>query len=224
MKIYGSEPIEIASDITVNNNEMYFYQYLPIKLAGTADSITLPPQLSRLCYMIDKIVKDFQTNVLRPKYGVTYKSLKEYIDHYIYVTAKSLYVKSGDNLNRMGWHCDGFMSEDINYIWCDCIPTEYVTGDFALIQDHRESIEHMNRLLYKSEPLKCKPNSIYRLDETVIHRCDYNHSKDAVLRHFVKVSFSKEKYNLKGNSHNYLLEYDWEMKDRESSRNHPVKN
>ncbi|WP_343321445.1 hypothetical protein [Sphingobacterium multivorum] len=223
MKMYGSEPIEIATDVVVDNDQMYFYQYLPIKLAGFTDSIALPKQLDRLNLIIEKVVKDFQSKVLKPKYGVTYKSLNEYRDHYIYLTAKCLYIKSGENLNRLGWHCDGFMSDDINYIWCDCIPTEYVIGTFELIQDHRESIEQMNRLFYNSEPLKCKPNSIYRLDETVIHRCDYNHSKDAVLRHFVKVSFSKEKYNLKGNSHNYLLDYNWEMKDRDYSRNHPVK-
>src|SRR5690606_32431237 len=100
---------------------------------------------------------------------------------------------------------------------------EYVTGEFELVQDHEKSIEQMNRLFYHSESLKCKTNGIYRLDETVIHRCGYSISKEAVLRHFVKVSFSKEKYNLKGNSHNYLLDYNWEMKERSNSRNHPSK-
>lgn len=221
--MYGSEPIEIASDIRVDNSEMYFYQYLPIKLVGITDNITLPKQLDRLRPIIDKVVKDFQSKVLKPKHGVSYKSLNEYKDHYIYLTAKCLYVKGGENLNRMGWHCDGFMSEDINYIWCDSIPTEYTVGEYELIQNHEKSIEQMNRLLYQVEPLKCKTNSIYRLDETVIHRCDYNRCKEAVLRHFVKVSFSKERYNLKGNSHNYLLDYDWEMKERDVNRNHPTK-
>lgn len=216
MKMYGSEPIEIATDVVVDNDQMYFYQYLPLKMKGDLIDFTLPDQLKPLVDILVECCNDFFHNICEG-------SLSMYDEHYIYLTAKCLYTKSGENLNRMGWHCDGFMSEDINYIWCDCIPTEYVTGNFELIQDHSESIEQMNKLFYKSEPLKCKPNSIYRLDETVIHRCDYNHSKDAVLRHFVKVSFSKEKYNLKGNSHNYLLDYNWEMKDRDYSRNHPVK-
>lgn len=211
MKMYGSEPIEIASDVIVDNSEMYFYQYLPIHLTG--GYVALPDQLKKLYNpIIFECIKDFKRSL-----G------KNWHEYKIYLTAKCLYIKSGENINRMGWHCDGFMSDDINYIWCDCIPTEYVTGEFELIQDHKESIEQMNRLFYNYEPLKCKPNSIYRLDETVIHRCDYNNSKEAVLRHFVKVSFSKEKYNLKGNSHNYLLDYNWEMKDRESCRNHPNK-
>ena len=215
-KIYGSSPIEIASDTIVDNSEMYFYQYLPIKLLGVTE-LSIPDRLKNIETICINIVDDFFNCVCQ-------KDLTKYGQFYIYLTAKCLYVKGGENLNRMGWHCDGFMSDDINYIWCDSIPTEYVTGEFELVQDHEKSIEQMNRLFYHSQPLKCKPNSIYRLDETVIHRCDYNRSKDAVLRNFVKVSFSKERYNLRGNSHNYLLDYDWEMKERNQSRNHPVKN
>lgn len=211
MKIYGSEPVEIASDVIVDNLEMYFYQYLPIHLKGST-TFAIPERLNNLKGIIDLCCYDFGKNIDG-----------NINDYHIYLTAKCLYVPSGENLNRMGWHCDGFMTDDINYIWCDCIPTEYVIGEFELIQDHEKSIDQMNRLFYHSEPLKCKPNSIYRLDETVIHRCDYNRSRHAVLRNFVKISFSKEKYNLKGNSRNYLLDYDWEMKERDAHRNHPVK-
>lgn len=218
MKIYGSEPVEIASDVIVDNSEMYFYQYLPVKMAyDTYWSGNLPPQLERLKGMITCIVDDFNINVLK---GCPNDDFYQY---YMYVTAKCLYVPKGENLNRMGWHCDGFMTDDINYIWCDSIPTEYVTGEFKLVQDHVKSIEQMYKMLYYKDPFKCKVNSIYRLDETVIHRCDFNRSDNAVLRHFVKVSFSKEKYNLRGNSHNYLLDYNWEMKNRDADRNHPVK-
>lgn len=211
MKKYGSKPIEIASDVIVDNSEMYFYQYLPIHIDRTG-YVAIPRQLLPLSEMVWQCITDFRKNIN-----------EDWIEYYIYLTAKCLYVKGGENLNRMGWHCDGFMTDDINYIWSDCIPTEYVTGQFELVQDHKKSIDQMNRLFYHSEPLKCKTNSIYRLDETVIHRSDYNREKHAVLRHFVKVSFSKEKYNLKGNSHNYLLDYDWEMKYRDTHRNHPVK-
>lgn len=216
MKIYGSEPIEIASDVIIDNSEMYFYQYLPVKLKHQSSDYTLPKRLERVEDLLIRCCNDFFHSICK-------EDLNVYDEHYIYLTAKCLYIKGGENLNRMGWHCDGFMSEDINYIWSDQIPTEYVTGEYYLEQDHQKSIDQMNRLFYHSEPLKCKPNSIYRLDETVIHRCDYNRSKEAVLRHFVKISFSKEKYNLKGNSRNYLLDYDWEMKDRGLGRNHPVK-
>lgn len=41
------------------------------------------------------------------------------------------------------------------------------------------------------------------------------------MRAFLKVSFSKDKYDLLGNSHNYLMDYNWEMKARKEDRNIP---
>ena len=41
-------------------------------------------------------------------------------------------------------------------------------------------------------------------------------------RTFIKVSFSDQKYNLKGNTHNYLFDYEWDMIDRSVSRNDPT--
>jgi hypothetical protein len=41
------------------------------------------------------------------------------------------------------------------------------------------------------------------------------------MRAFLKVSISKDKYDLIGNSHNYLLDYDWQMKERKQERNIP---
>ena len=40
-------------------------------------------------------------------------------------------------------------------------------------------------------------------------------------RVFVKVTFSQEKFNLLGNSHNYLIDYDWPMRKRRKERNVP---
>src|SRR5699024_6123176 len=111
---------------------------------------------------------------------------------------------------------------DINYIWCDSLPTKYITGDFAITPDHKQSIVDFNNYAKICKLQTCKVNSIYRLDQSVIHRCAVN-NQDSLLRHFVKISFSKDQYNLKGNSHNYLLDYKWEMKERNKERNHPVK-
>lgn len=208
MKKYGTPPIEIAKDVIIDNSEMYFYQYLPIAIPDAGFEI--PAQLEKLREMVYKCMEDYRS--IRPNHKRPY----------IYITAKCLYVSPGSNINRLGWHCDGFMSDDINYIWCDSIPTEYVEGEVSLIQDHQNSMEEMNEMLRFTSPLYCNTNSIYRLDETVIHRCGLNNSNDAVLRHFVKISFSKEKYNLKGNSHNYLLDYKWDMKERSQERNHPI--
>lgn len=220
-KIYGTAPIEVAK-IECNIEEMFFYQYLPIKLN---DSIygTIPEQLQVLDEIILESAEDFK-NRLTLLIGNTREEIQEYKRHYIYLTAKRLFVTSGCGLNREGWHTDGFGSDDINYIWCDSLPTKYVTGRWDNISsDHSESLKQFKAIGESGVNVSwCEPNTIYRLDDTVIHAQD-EYSGDPFIRTFVKVSFSKEKYNLKGNSHNYLLNYKWEMKDRNVERNHPVK-
>jgi hypothetical protein len=42
------------------------------------------------------------------------------------------------------------------------------------------------------------------------------------MRSFFKISVSNQRYNLRGNSHNHLFDYEWEMVDREALRNQPV--
>jgi hypothetical protein len=64
-------------------------------------------------------------------------------------------------------------------------------------------------------------NTLIRLDQSVIHRVAI--SNDGCVRAFVKISASKNKYNLAGNAHNYLFDYDWEMVQRDEKRNHPFK-
>ena len=62
-------------------------------------------------------------------------------------------------------------------------------------------------------------NSLLRLDQFNIHKV--SDAPFEGMRTFVKISFSKDKYDLKGNSHNFLFDYDWEMKVRGENRNIP---
>jgi hypothetical protein len=38
-------------------------------------------------------------------------------------------------------------------------------------------------------------------------------------RRFLKVSFSTDRYNLRGNAHNHSIPYDWPMHNRQAARN-----
>lgn len=65
------------------------------------------------------------------------------------------------------------------------------------------------------------PFQLIRMDQRHVHRTalpiENKHS-----RTFLKISFSKHKYNLKGNSRNSLFMYDWKMHDRQELRNCPI--
>lgn len=203
---YGDLPEIISSiDIDLSEEEMCFVQYLPVRLPLQKVSQVLPDNLAWCRSLIESA-------------SITESLYKGKTWSYVYLTVKRLYGTG----NRGGWHCDGFGTEDINYIWYDNHPTEFYPFNMELPKDHTRSMEEMEREIEDSCPFVEYPcNTLLRMDQSSIHRV--NKKVFTGLRTFVKISFSNEKYNLKGNAHNYLLDYDWEMVERDVHRNHPSK-
>lgn len=206
---YGKFPHYMGC-VNVECKEMMFYQYLPIKLAGTA-SMSIEPRLLVFSDMIGQCCCDFIG-----EYG-----LDRYVNSYVYLTVKHMYQLPGCPYNREGWHSDGFMTDDINYVWSNNNGFTFNDGEFNLSQDHDKSLVEM----IEQEDYRCNgrvgDNELYRLDQFVIHKV--SEVIEPCLRTFFKLSISSDKYNLIGNSHNYKLDYDWEMKSRDIERNHPSK-
>jgi hypothetical protein len=202
---YGSPPVELDSfDLTPP--EMQFTLYMPIKLRGEQE-YKIPPRLQ------------FLSDIITEVHHTTFACNHEFRDHYVYVTCKTLYVQPGAPGNRPGWHVDGWGSGgDLNYIWYNMNPTEFAIQPFADVPD--DDIESMKAFEdqvgigpYATYPCK----TLLRLDEGVVHRV--GPVVTSGVRTFVKVSVSKHRYNLEGNSHNDLLDYKWDMVDRVSMRN-----
>lgn len=119
---------------------------------------------------------------------------------------------------------DGFLTDDLNYIWYDANPTVFWESDerVSFIADHHASLAEMEAV--------CEPDRnrhrcyhlkhLLRLDQTVMHKVDTNIT--AGVRTFVKISVSKDRYDLKGNSINHELAPDWKYQDRQVERNHPI--
>lgn len=205
---YGELPKSLGVH-AVDVNEMLFYQYLPIKLANETQPL-VEARLWPFNSMIGTICCDFVG-----EYG-----LDSYKASYIYLTAKNLWQNPNCEFNRPGWHSDGFLTNDINYIWCNNNPTTFNSSDFNIPLDHKESIIEMGKQAIPSNNIRFSDNELLRLNQFNIHKV--TEIKTVGIRCFVKVSFSKEKYNLIGNSHNYLLDYEWDMQPRKIERNHPV--
>ena len=205
-RYYGELPNQIGS-YEVECKEMMFYQYLPIKLIGNHAPI-YEDRLKCFDQLVGVICCDY----------IGAFGLDRYINSYVYLTAKYMYQKEGCSYNRPGWHSDGFMTDDINYIWYDKDPTIFNATKFDLTLDDYYSLLEMNSQ-YKWQLNKKYPaNTILRLDQYNIHTVGNTTNG---MRAFVKVSFSKDKYDLIGNSRNYLLDYNWEMKPRKEQRNMP---
>lgn len=204
---YGQLPKDLGVH-RVDCPEMMFYQYLPIKMIGETQPV-YEPRLKCFDSLVGAICCDF--------IGVF--GLDTYVGSYVYLTAKFMYQPPLNSFNRMGWHSDGFMTDDINYVWCDVNPTLFANGDFDLTMDDEVSLKQMERQVRFSDLVRYPENTLLRLDQFNIHRvADCEEGK---MRAFLKISFSKDKYDLIGNSHNYQMQYDWPMKQRKSERNIP---
>lgn len=212
MNRYGKLP-ELIGNIKVNCKEMMFYQYMPIKMSGYRSlALYYDDRLNCFNPIIKIIVEDFM-NVF---------GHQKLVDSYVYITAKRGYQVPGTSFNRLGYHSDGFLTDDINYTWCDSYPTVFNDGEFKLTPHDILSLGEMEEQAKNGREVTYPDNSIMRLDQYCIHRV--GDVKEGGMRTFLKLSFSKDRYDLEGNAHNYKLDYDWEMKPRKTERNIPQTN
>lgn len=205
--IYGAAPVDLGR-VDLSPAEMMFWLYCPVKLPGM-ERIILPDNLRQFSPIIDVVRADLGRS--------------RFASSYVYVTAKTLFSSPENPGNRPGWHSDGFLTDDLNYIWYDANPTIFWVGgpvDFAA--DHAASLDEMQAVCggCDGEIRKYQEKHILRLDQRVMHRVDTCISPG--VRTFVKVSVSNQRYALKGNSVNHALAPFWEYKDRGSDRNCPT--
>lgn len=206
--IYGKLPDDLGL-IELKPREMMFWMYCPISLPGMP-AYVLPDNLKPFAEIVSAVKAD-DPYLFR--------------DRYAYLTAKTLWV-SGEYIgNRPGWHSDGFGTDDLNFIWSDRAPTEFIEAFVQLSQDCDTSMEQMEALGNNEAEwgnlITYPDRHLLKLDERVIHRSPV--SFYAGMRTFVKVSLSKERYDLMGNSLNHSLpESYWPMVERREQRNHPA--
>jgi len=196
----GNAPI-IIGEFDIEPSEMTFTQYMPVRMPWS--DIRIPESLK--CY--------------KPLVDATSRDIDD--DDYVYLTAKHLFVTSGNMGNRPGWHLDGFGTNDINYIWYDEDPTIFCVQRMLVSRDHHQSMQDMANEVQLDNVRYYPRKTLLRLDNTVVHAvnvCEFGH-----MRTFVKVSISRDRYDLKGNAHNHLFDYNWEMKEREATRNHTTR-
>lgn len=208
---YGTLPKEVG---TIQNgiDEMMFYQYLPVKDKNSF-VFSLPDQIDNdfIVELLTIINHDF----------INLRGVPEFKEHYVYLTVKHLYVTQEMSLNRPGIHSDGFMTDDINYIWSNEQPTIFYSGEFPNVpMDDELSINYFEERKQYCERVVYPNNTILRLDQFNIHETN-TIEQFSGLRCFVKVSFSKDRYDLKGNARNGYITSGWNYRERKQTRNIP---
>lgn len=202
--MYSPAPT-VLGQYQIDCRELMFVQYMPIIMPGYAER--LPRNLACFQPLLEAIISEDR---------------KPWFDdgEYAYLTAKRLFVGPNCLGNRPGWHTDGFGTDDINYIWSDSMPTEFCVQNFDLSDDHEDSLLQMEVQAFNWNIQTLPVGSLLKLDRRMVHRAP--HPVIEGYRTFVKISVSRERYNLIGNAHNYLFDYDWPMVERQVARNHPI--
>lgn len=205
-KIINGIP-KLIKVIHVAVEEYFSYTYLPVKVPNSTE-IVLEPRLNIVREMIGVACCDF----------VSFKGLQAFAESFVYITAKHAFQRAGKGYNRQGWHTDGFGTDDVNYIWSNKQPTVFNTGCYEVSKDDKESMSDFERLINPKLNYTFPNNTLLRLTDSVVHKVAEIEEGN---RCFVKISFSKDKYDLKGNSINYNLGLDWVYRDRSLERNVP---
>lgn len=190
--------------------QMLFEQYQLIKTKGdTKDSLKLPIEHSYLLHLVLVALEDFEK---------AYGGVKE---HYTYLTVKRGYHSNLSPHNREGWHIDGYRTEDINYIWCDSHPTEYIDMTPPKSLDHELCLAYLEEHASQHQVKEVEPFQLYDIGR-VVHRVSRKEFDG--VRTFIKISFSKNPYSHLGNKINneFMEEYaSWDWKERKKRRNCP---
>lgn len=209
------KPVSVDDFQSIEFTEFMHYQYLPVWMhdhwQNPVQFFATPPNVRFLTPLLYAAAKDYTANY-------------ELLDgHYVYLTARHGFATPGNPLNRPGWHCDGFGTDDINYVWWSGPGTRFAVQNFGNISDdHFKSLDQFEARVLPSCVYTPEEKNLYRLDPTIVHSTP-EIEPPGCMRSFVKISISKHKYNLVGNSHNYMLDYDWEMYPRDILRNDPSK-
>lgn len=178
--------------IECNNEEFMFWLYCPVKIKGM-DEIVIPDTLKKWKGVLDASLKDFKTRG------------GDLLNSYVYLTAKSLVVTPESLGQRGGWHLDGFLTCDTNYIWSDVNTTTFTNYEPVVTSSHSESLIELERLdkVMSDFSYRASPNTLYRLDSKVVHKP--SKPDRPMFRNFVKVSISDKEYSHSGSSVNHSL-------------------
>jgi len=136
-----------------------FYQDMLIKPLGMTEC-----KIEKRLMVFREIIASAIDNFVET-YG-----LMEYRKHHVYVSAKHLFQKKDCSFNRMGWHCDGFMTNDVTYIWSDKFPTLFNFSQFALTQNHEKSLKEMQEQADEKNNMAYDNFTLVRINQYNVHR------------------------------------------------------
>lgn len=200
---YSEQSIRIR-EFDFDLPEVMYYLYLPVRMPGGGRDIRLPPNVECCRPMVEAAIDQ--------PYPMRHSSI-------VYLSARKGWASPDNPLNRPGWHCDGFGTDDMNYVWWTGPGTRFTRQIFSGIsEDHVESLKQFDERIDPACVWTPPQKTLYALTPRCVHSTP-EVKAPGCMRQFVKISLSMERYNLENNSHNYLFDYEWPMHSRDVIRN-----
>lgn len=163
-------------------------------------------------------------------------------DFYCYITVDQKPCNPCVSQRRSGCHSDAFIPNhkgeqvditaengchipnvglvDRTYLCYDSMPTEFFAGPFTINGDCENVLNNFDIVASTQHPIIYPAYNVLCIDPYDVHRAAINKTSEIIQRTFIKVSFSRIRFNRKLNTHNDLFDYDWAMVERGKERNH----
>lgn len=148
------------------------------------------------------------------------------LDYHAYLTLDLRPVIAGSTQRSPGAHVDGFQGArispklpiDHSFTIVDCLPTLFHEQAFdvgGLDERFHDFFEAFQRQI---DPLSATnrtypAHTLLFMDSYAVHSASV--AKEAMQRCFVRLSYSVRKFDRRGNGHNPMFDYSWEMVDRD---------
>jgi fructose-1,6-bisphosphatase/inositol monophosphatase family enzyme len=143
-------------------------------------------------------------------------------DYHAYITIDQKLVEPHRTQRRQGFHGDAFMTPENadlgrvaltenTYLVCDALPTEFKPGPFDIADvypDIAACLARFDEVAALQPTITMPPYAVIRITPYHVHSPAVNHSDETVQRTFVKITFSRERFNRDGNAKNPLCRYD----------------
>lgn len=121
-------------------------------------------------------------------------------DRYCFVTIDNGPVAVNETQRTPGWHIDGLQGKevkhkqlpDIQYIWCNCLPTLFTSQSFDIegVNVHTHNIfRHLEKQINPDMVVETEPFILYQMSPYHAHRSQVA-GRDYTNRSFVRISFS----------------------------------
>jgi hypothetical protein len=204
----SSSPVVVLRSLPLNVEEFMFYQDMLIKPPDTLDTT-----LERRLAPFEPLISIAMENALAAGLDVS--------DRYAYFTVKRMWQQAGGNpINRPGYHCDGFGTDDVIFVWSDVDQTEFNASKFDLLGDEQTSMRRMEEQAHPDLAYSLPSNALVRMDARCVHRPAQPTFTGP--RTFAKLTISRHLFDLSGNTRNYELGVTWPTRPRSAVRNVPA--